>query len=110
MNICIIGLGLIGGSFALALCKHSLAERIFGVDASPRNAQKALELGLVDEVVIPFCVSIFISSKFSAKLSKRIIERRFARQLSEQIEYEKFWIKNRYHYGVEQTFDYSRTL
>ena len=51
MNICIIGLGLIGGSFALALCKHSLAERIFGVDASPRNAQKALELGLVDEVV-----------------------------------------------------------
>ena len=42
MNICIIGLGLIGGSFALALCKHSLAERIFGVDASPRNAQKAL--------------------------------------------------------------------
>ena len=51
MNICIIGLGLIGGSFALALRKHSLAERIYGVDASPRNAAKALELGLVDEVV-----------------------------------------------------------
>lgn len=51
MNVCIIGLGLIGGSFALALRKHSLAERIYGVDASPRNAAKALELGLVDEVV-----------------------------------------------------------
>lgn len=51
MNICIIGLGLIGGSFALAVRKHSLAERIFGVDSSPRNAKKALELGLVDEVV-----------------------------------------------------------
>ena len=51
MRICIIGLGLIGGSFALALRKHTLAERIFGVDASPRNAAKALELGLVDEVV-----------------------------------------------------------
>ncbi len=51
MNICIIGLGLIGGSFALAVRKHSLAERIFGVDASPRNASRALELGLIDEVV-----------------------------------------------------------
>lgn len=51
MNICIIGLGLIGGSFALAVRKHSLAECIFGVDASPRNASRALELGLIDEVV-----------------------------------------------------------
>ena len=51
MNVCIIGLGLIGGSFALAVRKHSLAERIFGVDASPKNAEKALALGLVDEIV-----------------------------------------------------------
>ena len=51
MKICIIGLGLIGGSFALAVKKHSLAEHIYGVDASPRNAAKALELGLVDEIV-----------------------------------------------------------
>lgn len=51
MRVCIIGLGLIGGSFALALRKYSLAERLYGVDASPRNTEKALELGLVDEVV-----------------------------------------------------------
>ena len=51
MKVCVIGLGLIGGSFALSLKKHSLAERVYGVDASPRNAEKALELGLVDEVV-----------------------------------------------------------
>lgn len=51
MNICVIGLGLIGGSFALAVKKHSLAERVYGVDASPRNAAKALELGLIDEIV-----------------------------------------------------------
>lgn len=51
MNICIIGLGLIGGSFALAVKRHSLTERIYGVDASPRNAAKALELGLVNEIV-----------------------------------------------------------
>ena len=51
MKVCVIGLGLIGGSFALAMKKHSLAERIYGVDASPRNAAKALGLGLVDEVI-----------------------------------------------------------
>ena len=51
MRICVIGIGLIGGSFALALKKHSLAERVYGVDTSPRNANKALELGLVDEVI-----------------------------------------------------------
>ena len=51
MKVCIIGLGLIGGSFALALKRHSLAERVYGVDASPRNAEKALSLVLVDEIV-----------------------------------------------------------
>lgn len=51
MNICIIGLGLIGGSFALALRKYALTDRLYGVDASPRNAAKALELGLVDELI-----------------------------------------------------------
>lgn len=51
MKVCIIGLGLIGGSFALALKRHSLAERVYGVDASERNAEKALSLGLVDEIV-----------------------------------------------------------
>lgn len=51
MNICIIGLGLIGGSFALALRKHSLAERIYGVELSTDHAAKALELGLADEII-----------------------------------------------------------
>ena len=50
MNICIIGLGLIGGSFALALRKHALVEHIFGVDASPRNAKTALEKDNRDEI------------------------------------------------------------
>lgn len=51
MNVTIIGLGLIGGSFGLALRKYGLAERIYGVEASERNAHRALELGLVDEIV-----------------------------------------------------------
>lgn len=51
MNVTIIGLGLIGGSFGLALRKYGLAERIYGVEASKSNAQRALERGLVDEIV-----------------------------------------------------------
>lgn len=47
----VIGLGLIGGSFALALKDKGLAERVIGVDNNPSHAAKALELGLVDEVL-----------------------------------------------------------
>ena len=50
MIVTIIGLGLIGGSFALALKDKGLAERMIGVDTDPEHAAKALELGLVDEV------------------------------------------------------------
>lgn len=51
MTAAVWGLGLIGGSMALALRDNALADRIVGVDASPENAAKALELGLVDETV-----------------------------------------------------------
>lgn len=47
----VIGLGLIGGSFALALKDKGLADRVIGVDNNPANAAKALELGLVDELL-----------------------------------------------------------
>ncbi|WP_447641695.1 MULTISPECIES: prephenate dehydrogenase [Chitinophagaceae] len=47
----IIGLGLIGGSMALALKDQRLALRIIGTDLSREHEQKALELGLVDEVL-----------------------------------------------------------
>ena len=50
MNCCIVGLGLLGGSFALGL--RSLRDDIHftGVDISRENAAKALELGLVDSL------------------------------------------------------------
>lgn len=51
MIVTIIGLGLIGGSFALALKDKGLAERVIGVDRNPDHAAKALEMGLVDEVL-----------------------------------------------------------
>ncbi len=48
-KICIIGVGHIGGSFAIELRKHGLASRLIGVDTIPEHRQKALEIGLVDE-------------------------------------------------------------
>ena len=50
MTVTIIGLGLIGGSFALALKDRGLADRIIGVDTDPAHADKALALGLVDAI------------------------------------------------------------
>ncbi|MGV3529342.1 MAG: prephenate dehydrogenase [Flavisolibacter sp.] len=49
-TVTIIGTGLIGGSLALALKEKSLADKIIGVEANEAHAEKALELGLVDEV------------------------------------------------------------
>ncbi len=50
MRIAIVGVGLLGGSLALQAREKGLAKRIIGVDANPENAEKALELGIVDEV------------------------------------------------------------
>jgi len=49
-TVTIIGLGLIGGSFALALKKTALAEKIIGVDTNTTHTKEALELGIVDEI------------------------------------------------------------
>ena len=51
MKVMIAGLGLIGGSFALALRDHALAEEILGVERSPEHAAEALRLGLADRMV-----------------------------------------------------------
>ena len=49
MTVCIIGLGLIGGSIGLELKTKRFAERIIGVEKNPAYAKIALERGLVDE-------------------------------------------------------------
>lgn len=51
MTITVIGPGLIGGSLALGLRENGFADHLIGVDSNPENARKALELGLVDEVL-----------------------------------------------------------
>lgn len=49
MKAAIIGIGLIGGSFALSLKEHDICTMVIGVDNSPSNCAKALEMGLVDK-------------------------------------------------------------
>lgn len=49
-QLTIIGVGLIGGSFALALRKAGVVGKIIGVDSNPANLAVARELGIVDEI------------------------------------------------------------
>lgn len=51
MTVSIIGLGLIGGSLAKDLHANGFADRLIGVDNNVAHAQKALDLGLVEEVL-----------------------------------------------------------
>lgn len=51
MRVTIIGLGLIGGSMALNLRKRGFASHFVGVERNETHAQKALEMGLVDEIL-----------------------------------------------------------
>ena len=50
MNICIVGLGLIGGSFSLGVKSVKKDVVTFGVDINPVYADKAVELGIADKV------------------------------------------------------------
>ena len=50
-KVAIIGLGLIGGSLAKSLRSKSLFNHFIGVDSKQEHTSRALELGLVDEVM-----------------------------------------------------------
>jgi len=52
MRVTVVGLGLIGGSIALALKETGFADQIIGVDNKPEHIIKALELKLVDKVLL----------------------------------------------------------
>ena len=49
MKVCIIGVGLIGGSFALGLKKTEPQVKIYGIDARKDHLEKAKNLGVIDE-------------------------------------------------------------
>ena len=48
-KICIVGVGLIGGSLAIQLHEKKLSSKLIGVDTDPDHARQAVELELVDE-------------------------------------------------------------
>ncbi|MEJ5168574.1 MAG: prephenate dehydrogenase [Arcobacteraceae bacterium] len=50
MTIGIVGIGLMGGSFAKALKKYRLSSKILGYDHNLEHQKTAINLGLVDEI------------------------------------------------------------
>jgi prephenate dehydrogenase len=51
MTITIVGVGLIGGSMALSLRDYGFGNHFIGVSRRPETAQKAMDLGLVNEIL-----------------------------------------------------------
>ncbi len=51
-KLVIIGVGLIGGSFALALRNAGLVKQVVGLGRSQENMLRARELGIIDEIAI----------------------------------------------------------
>ncbi len=51
MNICIAGLGLLGGSFSLGLKSFRDDIYVYGVDINTKNAEAALKLGIANTIV-----------------------------------------------------------
>jgi prephenate dehydrogenase len=49
-QIAVVGCGLIGSSFALALKRNQICERVLGWDISTRVLDEALDRGIIDEV------------------------------------------------------------
>jgi prephenate dehydrogenase len=50
-SVTIVGVGLISGSFSLALKDKGLVRNVIGVSRTPESIQKALDLGLIDEAL-----------------------------------------------------------
>jgi prephenate dehydrogenase len=50
-TLCIVGVGLISGSFAIALKEKGFAKHVIGVSRTETSAKKAIELGIIDEAL-----------------------------------------------------------
>ena len=49
-KVVVCGVGLIGGSFAMALRRAGMVDHVAGIGRSPASLQRALELGVIDSV------------------------------------------------------------
>lgn len=70
ITVAVVGVGLIGGSFALAVRQAGIANRVIGV-SSPATISKAQSLGIVDaglplEDAIPQADLVFLSATIYA--------------------------------------------
>jgi prephenate dehydrogenase len=91
MTLGVIGLGLMGGSFALACKNQNIFSKIVGIDHNEEHKKRALELNLIDEVMefeniiecdviviaIPICAIICVLddlSKLNLKENVTIID------------------------------------
>jgi prephenate dehydrogenase len=50
-TVTVVGVGLISGSFSLALKDHQLVSKVIGVSRTGESARRALDLGIIDEVL-----------------------------------------------------------
>ena len=50
-TVTVVGVGLISGSFSLALKDRGQVRRVIGVSRTGASAQRALELGIIDEIL-----------------------------------------------------------
>ncbi|WP_350282044.1 prephenate dehydrogenase/arogenate dehydrogenase family protein [Nitrosomonas sp.] len=77
-KLVVVGVGLIGGSFALALRRAGLAGRIVGMGRSPENMQRALELGIIDEQTSDFASALsgadFVLLAIPVKQTARVMQ------------------------------------
>ena len=84
----IVGVGLISGSFALAMKQHGFVKKVIGVSRTAASVQKALELGIIDEglsleeaagqsdliyVAIPVDVTLDVVSRIMGMVNDRQI-------------------------------------
>lgn len=53
-HLLVVGTGLIGGSFALALKKAGAVEKITGIDRNIASLEQAKSLGIIDEIATDF--------------------------------------------------------
>ncbi len=51
MTFGIVGLGLMGGSFAKVIKKNNISSKVYGYDHNLKHQKEAMELGFVDEIV-----------------------------------------------------------
>ena len=57
-KLVVIGVGLIGGSFALALKKAGAVKHVVGMGRSQKNLRLALQLGVIDEVADDYATAV----------------------------------------------------